>query len=430
MIYKRLLTLAAAALLLVATAANAQDGLAPLSADQNVTITFYSYNLASAGIGAEGTQQLIDEFEALHPNINIEGIGSPSTEIMARTQADLAAGNPPDVAQLIFNDLDFIVNNFNATPMEDIVPAEEWAAHTAGLHPRGLALGQLNGKTYGMAYTFSTPVLYINTTIFEEAGIDPATVPTTWDEAEALALQIVEKTGKNGLSIYSPSWIAQALVMSDGGRMLSEDRKALMFGEPEGQDAMARLQAMVNSGAHIPAGVEALQAFLSGQLGMMLNTTAVLSYIQGTFAQSGQVLNMGKMPAYGDKPTVPVNSGSALFILAHDPLKQRAAWDFIKFVTSERGYTIITSKIGYLPLRPSIVNDPQYLGDWITANPLYLPNLEQLDTLTPWVSFPGQNYRQIEQIITEAQNAVIFNNADPATLLDAQVRAQALMPQS
>jgi multiple sugar transport system substrate-binding protein len=425
---KRLLTFAAVMLFVVAVV-GAQDGLAPLTSDQNVTITFYSYNLASAGIGAQGTEQLISEFEALHPNIDVEGIGVPATEIMPRTQADLAAGNPPDVAQLIFNDLDFIVNNFNATPLEDIVPADEWAAHIAGFHPRGLPLGQIDGKTYGMAFTFSTPVLYINTTILEEAGIDPATVPATWDEAEEIALQVVENTGKNGLSIYSPSWIAQALVMSNGGRMLSEDRTTLMFGEAEGQGAMMRLQEMVNSGAHIPAGVEPIQAFISGQLAMMLNTTAVLSYVQGTFAQSAQVLNMGKMPTYGDQPTVPVNSGSALFILSQDPLKQRAAWDFVKFVTSERGYTIITSQIGYLPLRPAIVNDPEYLGEWIEANPLYLPNLEQLESLTPWVAFPGPNYRQIEQIITEAQNAVIFSNADPATLLDAQVRAQALMPQ-
>lgn len=428
MMYKRLLALAAGALLFAATGVSAQDGLAPLSADQNVKITFYSYNLASAGIGADGTNQLIAEFQALNPNITIEGIGVPSTEIMARTQADIAAGNSPDVAQLIFNDLDFIVNNFEATPLEQIVPAEEWAAHIEGFHPRGLALGQLNNQTYGMAYTFSTPVLYINTTVLEEAGIDPKTVPTTWDEVEEIALQIVQSTGKNGVSAYSPSWIAEALVMSNGGRMLSEDRKTLMFGEAEGQGAMTRLQAMVTSGAHIPAGVDSLQAFLSGQLGMMLNTTALLKYVQDTFAQSGQVLNMGKMPAYGDLPTVPVNSGSALFILSQDPLKQRAAWDFIKFVTSERGYTIITSKIGYLPLRPAIVNDPEYLGEWIKANPLYIPNLEQLDQLTPWVSFPGQDYRQIEQIITEAQTAVIFNNADPATLMDAQVRAQALIP--
>ncbi|MBN8595419.1 MAG: ABC transporter substrate-binding protein [Anaerolineae bacterium] len=407
----------------------AQDYLEPLPADQNVTISFYSYNLGSAGIGADGTRQLISEFQALHPNITVDGIGIPATEIVSRTQADLAAGTPPDVAQLIFNDLDFIVNNFNAKPLETIVPPEEWAAHIETFHPRGLPLGQINDQTYGMAFTFSTPVLYINTTILEEAGIDPSTVPTTWDEAEALALQVVENTDKQGISIFSPSWIAQALVMSNGGRMLSEDRATLMFGEAEGQGAMARLQAMVTSGAHIPGGVDTIQAFLGGQLAMMLNTTAVLRFAQDTFAQTGQVLNMGKMPSYGDLPTVPVNSGSALFILSNDPVKQRAAWDFIKFVTGDRGYTIITSQIGYLPLRPNIVNDPEFLGPWIEANPLYLPNLEQLESLTPWVSFPGPNYRQIEQIITEAQTAVIFNNADPATLMDAQIRAQALMPQ-
>ncbi len=425
---KLVFALSVAALFLVTAAVSAQDGLPPLSADQDVTITFYSYNLASAGIGAAGTEQLISEFEALHPNIHVEGVGVPATEIVSRTQADLAAGNPPDVAQLIFNDLDFVVHNFGATPLEQIVPADEWAAHIEGFHPRGLPLGQQDGLTYGMAFTFSTPVLYINTTILEEAGIDPTTVPTTWDEVEELALQVVANTDKQGVSIYQQSWISQALVMSNGGRMLSEDRTTLMFGEEAGQGAMARLQQMVNNGAHIPAGVETFQAFAGGQLAMMLNTTAALRFVQDTFAQTGQVLNMGKMPSYGELPTVPVNSGSALFILSQDPLKQRAAWDFIKFVTSERGYTIITSQIGYLPLRPAIVNDPEYLGTWIEENPLYLPNLEQLDSLTPWVSFPGPNYRQIEQIITEAQTNVIFNNADPATLMDAQVRAQALMP--
>ncbi|MBK8034564.1 MAG: ABC transporter substrate-binding protein [Anaerolineae bacterium] len=426
---KHVLALFVAALFLVTAAVSAQDGLPPLGADQDVTITFYSYNLASAGIGAAGTEQLISEFEELHPNIHVEGVGVPATEVVSRTQADLAAGNPPDVAQLIFNDLDFVINNFGATPLEQIVPVDEWAAHVEGFHPRGLPLGQQNGLTYGMAFTFSTPVLYINTTILEEAGIDPTTVPTTWDEVEELALQVVANTDKQGVSIYQQSWIAQALVMSNGGRMLSEDRTTLMFGEEAGQGAMARLQAMVNSGAHVPAGVEAFQAFAGGQVAMMLNTTAALRFVQDSFAQTGQVLNMGMMPSYGDLPTVPVNSGSALFILSQDPLKQRAAWDFIKFVTSERGYTIITSQIGYLPLRPAIVNDPEYLGTWIAENPLYLPNLEQLDSLTPWVSFPGPNYRQIEQIITEAQTNVIFNNADPATLMDAQVRAQALMPQ-
>ncbi len=410
--------------------ASAQDGLAPLPSDQEVTITFYSYNLASAGIGAAGTEQLIAEFEALHPNIDVEGVGIPFQEIIAQTQADIVAGNPPDVAQLIFNDMDFIVNNLNATPLEQIVPAEEWAGHIEGFHPRGLALGQINGQTYGMAFTFSTPVLFYNASLFEEAGLDPDNPPQTWDEVEAAALQIVANTGKAGISVYSPSWLAQALVMSNGGRILSEDRTTLMFSEPAAVEAMARFQAMVQSGAHIPEGVEPFQTFTSGNMGMWLITSAVQNALIGASRQVGWELRAAQMPAFGDKPTVPVNSGSALFILAQDPARQRAAWDFIKFVTSERGYTIITSQIGYLPLRPAIVEDPQYLADWVAENPLIAPNLAQLDRLTPWAAIPGPNYRQIEQIIEAAQREVIFGDGDAAAILmEAQMRAQMLMPQ-
>ncbi|MCR6673982.1 hypothetical protein [Devosia ginsengisoli] len=55
----------------------------------------------------------------------------------------------------------------------------------------------------------------------------------------------------------------------------------------------------------------------------------------------------------------------------------------MKFLTSEHGYTIITSEIGYLPLRPAIVTDPDYLAGWVAEHPLVAPNLEQLDRLEP-----------------------------------------------
>ena len=49
-------------LAVVASVVSAQGGtLPPLPKDAKVNITFYNYNLASAGIGAEGTKQLIAE---------------------------------------------------------------------------------------------------------------------------------------------------------------------------------------------------------------------------------------------------------------------------------------------------------------------------------------------------------------------------------
>jgi len=406
---------------------------ATLSADQQVKITFYSYNLASAGVGADGTKQLISEFMALHPNITVEGVGVSSPDIIARTQADVAAGNPPDVAQLVFSDLDFIVNNFAIQPLEKIVPPAELAQDFAGFSPNGLKLGQLNGLTYGLAFTFSTPVLFYNADIFKAAGLDPAKPPTTWDEVKADAQQIVAKTGNQGVFIDALGtfdWMFQSLVLSNGGRVLSEDRKTLMFADPPAVGAVRMWQDLIQSGAHPKlTQADAITAFSGGKLGMMVETSA----LQNAFiaASTGKFdLRDARMPAFAGKPVVPTNSGSALFIFPTDPVKQRAAWEFVKFVTSERGYTIITSKIGYLPLRPAIVNDPQYLQGWVKDHPLVQPNLEQLSSLQPWVSFPGPNYRQIVKTMMDAVQQAIYGTDDVQSILGAaQTQAQQFMPQ-
>ena len=396
------------------------------------TISFYSYNLASAGMGGAATRQLLDEFMAANPAIKVEGVPVPPDQMMARVQADIVAGHTPDVAQLVFSDLDFIVGNLGVKALGDIVPPAEWAAHTTGMVPAGLKLGEINGKTYGLAFTFSTPVLFYNATLFRAAGLDPDRPPRNWAEIKAAALAIKEKTGKQGFypSVYSPfDWLLQSLILSNGGRVLSEDRKHLMFGKADAVAAIETMRDLVTSGAQPNlADPDAHDAMAAGNLGMVL-TTSVYTRVLLNASKDKWELRAAPMPSFGDKPTAPVNSGSALFILADDPAKQRASWELMKFLTSKRGYTIITSKIGYLPLRLDIVDDPDYLGPWVEENPLVRPNLEQLTRLNQWQSFPGPNYKQINKIEVAAVNEAVYGKGEVATVLqEAQARAQALMP--
>lgn len=404
-----------------------------LSEDQEVTLKYYNYNLAYAGLGQEGTQQLIDEFMEMNPNITIEGVAVTAPEIMQRTRDDTVAGDPPDIAQLIFDDLAFIVEGLNAPALEDIIPADQLDEHLGGMHPRGVALGQFNGKTYGLAYTFSTPMVYYNKDLFREAGLDPENPPETWEEIKEASLQIVENTGKEGVfpAVYGQfDWIAQAMIKSNGGEVLSDDRSTIMFGEPEAVEAIAMLRDLVQSGAHTKlSSGDAGSAFNTGDLGMYMNSSAVqarlIPAVEGVFE-----LGAFKMPSYGTNTPAPTNSGSAIFILSDDPVKQAAAWEFMKFVTSKRGYTVITSKIGYLPLRTEIVNEEEYLKEWAEENPFVFDNLEQLDNLAQWESYPGQDYKQIANILMTAIDEAVYGDSDDvaAIMQDAASRAQELVP--
>tara|TARA_R110002020_G_scaffold22444_17_gene75865 strand:- start:436 stop:1734 length:1299 start_codon:yes stop_codon:yes gene_type:complete len=405
----------------------------PATVDQPVTITFYNYNLGSAGIGAEATRKLIAEFMAANPNITVEGVPYSAAD-GTRIQADLAAGQPIDLVQTVFSDLDFAVTNWGAKALEDIVPADEMAAHFKGMSPNGLQLGVLDGKTYGLAYTFSTPVLFYNADLFTAAGLDPDAPPRTWAAVKEAAQVIEDKTDADGFAagITGPGavdWLFQGVVRSNGGEVISRDRKTLRFAEPEAIEAVSMLRDLYDAGVYDNLDTAgAMEGMAAGNIAMYLQTSAVQGVLIAG-AKDNYDLRSSTMPGFGDKPVRPNNSGSALTIHTADPLKQRAAWELMKFLTSEHGYTVITSEIGYLPLRPAIVNDPQYLGEWITQHPLVQPNLDQLAVLEPWDPMPGPNYRQIVKTMMDAVEMSVFGGADvKQTMTDAQATAQGLMP--
>lgn len=431
MTFKR--TLLAALLAVQPVAAFAQQ-MAP-SLDKPVTIRFQNYNLGSAGPGREGTLEMLETFAAANPSITVEGVPVPAAEVMSRLQADVIAGQGPDIAQVVFADFGYLVDNFGVPALEDIVPEAELSAHFDGMFPRGLDLGRIDGKTYGLAYVFSTPILFYNADLFRQAGLDPEMPPRTWEEVSAAAIAITEKTGQPGLltGIFGPSaydWLYQGFVRSNGGRVMSEDRSTMTFAEPETVEALATLRRIAVAGAmpNLPSS-SAIETMASGNAGMYLQTSAV----QGALLRGAKDkfdLRGISMPTFGDKPATPTNSGSALVIMTRDPVRQRAAWELVKHLTSDYGYTVITSRIGYVPLRRTAVESEEFLAPFLRENPIVQPNIDQLQTLVPWVSLPGPNYRQILTVMMNASEQAVFGPSDDIApiMADAQSRAQALVP--
>lgn len=415
---------------------SAPSGAAPSAAesadsDEPVHITFYTYNYMAQQ--KEGVDTLIAEFQEANPNITVEVVYASSTDINTKIPADLAAGVTPDLIQVVFDSLDYAVHNYGVQDLNTLVDPAELSEHLAGFEPAALEVAKVDGKLYGLPYTFSTPVLFYNVALFEQAGLDPDAPPQTWDEVAQYALQIKQNTDAEGFVFGGTTmgdWLLQGLIKSNGGSVMSDDKSAITFGEDPAIEAISMLQEMHENGAHADlTDFQAFEAFPQGQLGMLLSTSALqASMLKGAEA-AGWEMRTAKMPSFGNKATVPCNSGSGLFICSTDPAKQQASWKFMKYLTSERGYTVITTMMGYPPLRPDIVNDEQYLKQWAEENPLVQPNLEQLKYVSPWQSYPGDNWFQIETILLDAFNKCLFSDADVAqTMTDAQTQAQSLMP--
>ncbi|MEU0874597.1 ABC transporter substrate-binding protein [Nocardia brasiliensis] len=415
-----------------------------LRPDQKVSIVFESYNYGLAGAWTDTFNTLIADFRSKFPNITVTAqkpqgnSPNPATDTISSIQNQTVAGNPPDVAQLGFSDLDFTIHQLGAKPLDKLVSKDAVQRNFDGAKhpyaPKARTLADWDGHTYGVPFVFSTPVLYYNASLFGAAGLDPAKPPTTWQQVAEAAAAITGKTGKGGIYVdcltkTAKDWCFQSLVRSNGGRVITEDRKNLTFADAPVVEVARMNQQLVASGSMPKLNQkQGYEAFARGEIGMILETSA----IQGTFtagAKDKWDLRSAPMPGFGSKPTVPTNSGASLHILSNDPAKQRASWELIKFLTSEQAYTKISAGIGYLPLRTGLMDDPAGLKQWSAENPLLAPNVAQLATMEPWVSMPGTNYLQIRDGMMDAVEAIVFQGKDPqSTLTAARDQGAELLP--
>ena len=398
------------------------QSLPALDPDNPTKITFYAYSLALPTMKS-GMERLIQTFNdtvGKEKGVIVEPVAD---QTLQQFRIDIAAGKQVDVIQHLFPTIDSSRINLELQAFEDIFPQEELDAHLEGISPNALELGKIDGKMYGMAFTFSTPMLFINGKLFEQASLDPDRPPTTWEDVKQAALRIKETTGKDGFGLGpNNSWITDGLILSNGGEVLSADRQEAKFAGEESIEAIEMWQDLYQSGAHaIGTDTELMEQFSAGNLGMLLTTSAYYSGFQKGAEAGGWSLYGAGLPQFGDRLSVPVNSGSALVVRPDSPERTAAVWEFIKYATGKEGYTIITSEIGYLPLRTDIADDPNYLKDFVDQNPLYRINLEQLERIHPAAIWPGEYATEAAAIYNDAIVKSVTTDADvAATLKEAQ----------
>jgi multiple sugar transport system substrate-binding protein len=328
-----------------------------LASNQQITLRWDSYNFGAPGIGGKAIQTIIDEFQAKYPNITIEGHNIPSAAVpmMSAVTTEIAGGNAPDIAQLPLQNVDSVISEMGALPIDQFAPKAEFDETMNHILLPARQLGERNGHLYASPFTFSTPTLFYNADIFSAAGLDPNTPPATWEQVRTYGLQIKDKTDTAPLNIagvgLGMTWISQSLLSSNGAGILSPDKKTAIFNQPAAMETYQWWRGLVTEGVHpMLNSADAQSAFLNGNLAMYLNSTALLNAAESA-AEGKFTVKTAIEPAFTGKPVHPTNSGSGLFVFTKDPARQYAAWQFLRFAASQRGFTIITSMIGYVPQR-------------------------------------------------------------------------------
>jgi multiple sugar transport system substrate-binding protein len=336
----------------------------------------------------------------------------------------------PDVSYQGLNRQRVFADRGIAVDLEPFIKSEkDWAK--MGYDKALLSLGQVNHKQVGIGFSLSTPIVYFNADLVRKAGVTAEQFPSTWSDIAQLAKKSKAATpGSHSIHMdweITGNWMWQALVFSNGGTMLTADEKKVAFDGPAGKAAMGTFTKVVTDGDMRDVSTDAArQDFVSGNLAVFVTSTSILGLITKQVGDRFD-LRTARMPIEknGRLPA----GGNVAMMFAKDPLKQKAAWEYIKFATGPLGATTMVQGTGYFPANTIPASDPKLLKSFYEQNPNHLIAIKQLSVLTGWYAFPGENGLKITDIIKDHIQTVISKETAPEKALTAMSRdVQALLP--
>lgn len=387
---KRLMGVAITAILLLAmtgcagtkTADNStlsSGALSQVKIDKPVTIEFWH---AMTGPTEKELQKLADDFHAKNPNITIKLVGQGDyTTLSQKLMAAAKAKTSPVMAQAYSNWMsDYIASDL----IEDLTPyyndSKIGISDQNDIVKSFLDDNTFNKKLYGVPFNKSTEVLVYNKDYLDKVG---AKVPETWDELEAVAKEttttingkkVIGLGFENSLSGDFATFVKQA-----GGDYVT-DKGEVKFNSEEGKNAMKFLTDMLvtNKTARL-AGEDSYMStpFGRGDVAMYIGSSAGVSYVasavKGAFNWSTAVLPKGV------KAASPFQGTNIVLFKSATAEEKVAAWDFTKFLASDKETAEWAEKTGYVPVRESALKSDEWKA-YIAKNPSQKAAEEQFNS--------------------------------------------------
>lgn len=346
-------------------------------------------------------EPIANEFMKKNPNIKIQ-FRAPSPSYDDGHQVILRSAMTrqlPDIFYSGFHLLPEMVRTLEKrnqiTPLDAMLTAEGTEFRKANYPAALMSLATFDKKTYGIAFNASNPIVYFNADLVKKAGGDPNNFPKTFDGIIKLAAKINDPaSGINGMAYdvhgWPDSWLFEAAIGQSGGRLLAEDGQDIAFDGPAGLNALKTFRRFVTEGGmQMIDWEQSRQQFGAGKIGIIFTTPAHLTQVTGLVGTKFDFKTSTFPMDDTTKGYIPTG-GNAVVMLTQDTTKQKAAWEFIKFVTGPEAQKVVVEMTGYLPtnLRAS---GPEFLGPFYEKNPNYRTPILQIDRAGPWGAYPGGN---------------------------------------
>ncbi len=345
-----------------------------------VTIKFYHT------MGANLTKVLdeyITAFNGTYPNIKVEytSVGSYD-DVRDQIKTEISIGEQPNIAYCypdhvaLYNkakavaSLDNLINDstlgFTQAQKDDFIE---------GYYNEGKQFG--DGLMYSLPFSKSTEVLYYNKSFFTKNNL---TVPTTWDEVEAVCKKIKEIDPKSTPLGYDSeaNWFI-TMCEQTKAPYTSATAPHFLFNNDKAKAFVNRFKDWYDKGYVTTEKV--LGAYTSG---LFTTTDEVKSYMSigssagATYQRPAKVngeypfeVGIASIPQVdaANNPKVISQGPSVCIFKNEDPQKVVASWLFVKYLTTSVEFQAefgIAS--GYVPVLKSVTDNETYKAKLATGD--------------------------------------------------------------
>lgn len=280
----------------------------------------------------------IERFNEKYPNVEVTNNFTQVvnwSDYINKILTSIAAGDAPDVINIATEGVEFGLSNDLFMPLTNYIEQDESVQELiADIDPALIEGFTKDGETYLLPNNWNAMVMYYNTEMFEEAGIERPSDDWTWDDFRSVAEELTTGSGGSqvygfGLQNYTFAYIPW--LYSNGGSLASEDLTEPTIDSPEVVESMEFLQSLVQDGlAPEPAGTEANNLFTSGTVAMVASP----ANLSASLLENSPDFEFGilPMPQNTEKATV---FGAAGFAIYEGTEYPDLAWELVKELASQ-----------------------------------------------------------------------------------------------
>ncbi|WP_127594082.1 ABC transporter substrate-binding protein [Paenibacillus lautus] len=339
------------------------SGTDQAASGKRVTITAWH---GASGESAKFLENIVKKYNESQSNATVKLVFVDTDNMVTKLTAAAAGKALPEVGMLMWpmwlGPLKDVVK-----PLDEFIQAEpdKWNEDD---FLNGLIDGNVrfDGVTYGIPIETNNRALYYNKKLFDEAGVTP---PKTWDELVEAAQKLTDPAKKRwGMSL--PTTQGGALdaawapfMWQAGGDYVNAEGTELQFNGEGGIAATQFFADLINK--YKVASLSPPQnGFQSGMIAMSISGPWSIPTLN-----ANEKLDYGIAPLpEGTKGMATILGGTNNFIFKTTPEKEKAAWDFLTWLSTPEKTAEFAVGYGSIPIRKSS-SDAAVWKDFVKENP-------------------------------------------------------------